>query len=866
MAWYHRLRNVFRPGLDRELDRELRFHIIERSDELRSEGMSEDEAMRAAQAQFGNYVLERERTRDMVISRWMDTVLRNLRYSFRTLSKSPGYALTVVLTLALGIGANSAVFSAIDAVLLKPLPFPDGDQLVSLESRSPKLQAPLLAPIRLEEWNRMNTTFQAISGYYVEDDSETSGELPERLRSALTAPRFLQVFGVAPELGRDFSPAEEHFGGPNALLISHRLWQRRFGGNANVIGKSLRVSGYSLTIVGVLPASFLFEDRDVDLWWASAPDAPFAQRRDLTWFKAIGRLKPGVTIAQARSNLAAVQAQLAKQFPKPDADITPVVTPLKELTVGGLRSSLWILFGSVTLLLLIACTNIASLLLSRATQRQHEIAVRFSLGASRRQIVVQLLTEVLILAVFGAGAGLLLAAGASSVFRGLAKSLPRIEEIHLDWRIVLYSLVCAVTATLLCGLFPAIRGTRKRLSNSLLHGSRSQVSARNPIQSTLVGVQVALAVTLLAGAGLLFRSFQELGRVSPGFSTDHLLTFQVSSSWGETANWKAGQQRVNRLLDSLRAVPGVEAATITVILPGVPTEYSSEEKVLEGRAESEPKVIAENRWVQAAYFPTMHIPLVAGEFCREDLNTASVVVNRTFANTYFPGSRVIGLHLRAANGSNGNLPGEIRGIVGDAREQGMDKVPPPTVYWCNTAAQPGSYYILRTHAEPMSMVETLRRKIHEMEPQRSAYDFKPLAEHLSDAYSADRLRTVLLAAFAITAVALACVGLYGMLSYFVNVRRREVGLRLALGAVRNQIRMQFLTQGVIISLLGCVAGIALVMAFSRVLAGVLYGISAYDPLTLGGVVAIILFVAAAASFLPASMAARVEPMQVLRDE
>jgi putative ABC transport system permease protein len=866
MAWYHRFGNVFRHGrVDRDLDRELRFHIIERADELRAEGMSEDEAIRSAQAQFGNYTLQRERTRDMVISRWIDIALRNLRYSFRALAKSPGFAVTVVLTLALGIGANSAVFSAIDAVLMRPLPFPDGDRLVSLEQHSPKLPAPFLATVRLQEWNRLNSTLQAITGYYVQDDSEVTGELPERLRRALVAQRFIQVWGIAPELGRDFSPAEEHFGGPNAILISHRLWQRRFGGDRNVIGKRLRFGQWSNTIVGVMPASFLFPDHDVDLWSPSPPDAPYAQSRESTWFTTVGRLKPGVTAAQARENLSAVQAGLGRQFPKTDADISVSVKPLKETTVGGVRGSLWILFGSVTLLLLIACTNIASLLLSRGTHRRHEIAVRFSLGASRGSIVIQLLTEVLVLAVAGAIAGLLVAAGASSVFRGLAKTLPRVEEIRLDWRIVLYSLTCAVAATLLCGLLPAIRGARKRLSGSLLHASRTQVSARSPVQLVLVGVQVALAVTLLAGASLLFRSFQELGRVSPGFAADHVLTFQISSNWGETADWKGGQQRVNRILDSFRAVPGVEAATVSHTLPGVPTDYSSELKVLEGRAESEPKVIAESRFVPASYFGAMKIPLVAGELCREEVNGSSVVVNRSFANTFMAGGSPMGHHLKGTAFLNA-APGEIRGVVGDAREVGINREPVPTVYWCSTAAEPGIYYMVRTRGEPMAMAETLRRKIHEIEPQRSVYNFTPLEEHLSEAFSENRLRTVLLSAFAITAVSLACVGLYGMLSYFVSLRRREIGLRLALGAVRGQIRMQFLVQGLGVSLLGCLAGLGLVMAFTKVLSGMLYGVSPSDPAILAGVAAMMLAVAAASSLLPASSAARLEPMEVLRDE
>ena len=353
--------------------------------------------------------------------------------------------------------------------------------------------------------------------------------------------------------------------------------------------------------------------------------------------------------------------------------------------------------------------------------------------------------------------------------------------------------------------------------------------------------------------------------MSPGFTASHILTFQLSSSWNETADFKASQQRANRILDSLRAVPGVEAATITFTLPGVPTQYQTELRVVEGRAESEPKILVENRWVPASYFATMKIPLIAGELCREEANKNSVVVNRTFVNTYLADSPPIGRHLKGESTWSA-IPGEIRGVVGDARERGMNREPAPTVYWCFTAAQPGAYYLVRTHGEPMTLSEALRRKIHEIEPQRSAYGFMPLEEHLGEAYSENRLRTVLLAAFAITAVSLACVGLYGMLSYFVSVRRREVGLRLALGAVRGQIRMQFLAQGLGVSLLGCIAGLALVMACAKVLAGMLYGVSPSDPATLAGVVAIVLSVAAVASLVPASSAARLEPMEVLRDE
>jgi predicted permease len=861
-----RLRNALRPGrLDRDLDRELRFHVTERMEELRESGMSAAQAERLARRQFGNYTTQVERTRDMDISESLDAMLRNLRLAARGLAKSPGFAATVVLTLALGIGANSAVFSAIDAVLLKPLPFPNGDQLVNVEQVQPNAKIPFLAPMRVEDWNRLNHTFQAISGYYSQDSSELSGELPEKVTQALVAPRFLQVWGIAPQLGRDFSPAEEHFNGPNAVIISDRFWRRRFGGSRNAIGKSLRFGRSLVPIIGVMPASFQFVQHDVDVWSLSAPDFPGAQDRRLTWFAGIGRLKPGVTLAQARADLAAVQASLGAQYPRTDAKLRSNVRSMKESMVGDVRRSLWLVFGSVTLLLMIACTNIAALLLSRAAGRQHEIAVRFSLGASRTSVAAQLLTEVLLMALAGAAAGLLVAAGAARVFATLAKDLPRVEEIHLDWRIALYSLGCAVAATLLCGVVPAIRGTRRSLAGSLASAGRSQVSTRNPVQFVLVGVQVALAVTLLAGAGLLLRSFQELGRVSGGFDLNNVLTMRLSASWGETGDREAAHQTTIRILNAIRSVPGVISATTAFQLPGVPGSFPVELSDMEGRAESEPKIMAESRAVGPEYFATMRIPLLEGEVCRDEPKVWDIMVNRSFVNTYFHGANVIGHRI----GQVGNIyfaPSPVRGIVGDARERGLDQEPSPTVYWCGGMMQPGLTFVARTHGDPMALAEAVRRKLHEAEPRRSVFGMSPLTDHISDAFAENRLRTVLLTFFALTAISLACVGLYGTLSYLVNMRQREVGLRLALGALRAQIVRQFLGQGMRVSLMGCLAGLALAAGFTRLLAGMLYGVSRWDALTLSGVVALVIAVSITASLLPAVRAARVEPMRVLRDE
>lgn len=865
MGW---LSDLFgRRRLEGQLDSEIRFHIDEQTEAKIAAGVEPAEARRQVMLEFGGRELIKEELRDVHRLPLIESAAANVKSALRFMRKSPLFSITVIATLALGIGANSAVFSALDAVVLRPLPFPESDQLMRLDQYNPKDpgQGGFVAPVRVEDWNRMNSTFQAIAGYYTQDESETSGDLPEKVTMAAVTPRFLQVWGVAPAIGRDFNPDEERFGGTSAALISNRFWRRRFGADPRAVGKKLHLSGYSYTIIGVMPASFLFAERDVDVWSAVPMNAPYAQSRESTWFITVGRLKPNVSVAQARANLVSVQAQLGQQFPKTDGELKVSVRPLKETIVGEITGSLWLLFGSVSLLLLIACVNIAALLLARATERRHEIAIRFSLGASRAAVSAQLLTEAFVLALIGAALGLAVADGAAGVFRRLAGNLPRMDEIGLDWRIALYTLGCAVAATLLCALFPALRATRRGLSGSLAQSTRTQVAGRNPLQWLLVGVQVALAVTLLAGAGLLLRSFQALARVSPGFDPSHVLTLHIAGGYGETADMKALTQRINRTLDALRRVPGVEATATSATLPGVPGQYAIEVKLAEGRAETAPKIMVESRYVSRGYFGTMRIPVLAGEGCPENPDYPAVLVNRSFAESYFSGESVLGRHLVATENTFLGAA-EIRGIVGDAREVGINRAPVPTVYWCGSAPDPNPNYLIRTRSEPAAMADTIRRKIHEIEPGRSVFDVMPLTDHLGDAFADTRLRTVLLTFFALTALSLACLGLYGTLSYFVSVRRREVGLRLALGAVPRQVLRQFLFEGLRISLLGCAGGLLLGAVFARVLSGMLYGVSPSDAATLSGVVIVILVVAAGASLIPAIRAARLEPMQVLREE
>jgi putative ABC transport system permease protein len=793
----------------------------------------------------------------------------NTRAAFRFLRKAPGLSAAVILTLALGIGANTAVFSAIDAVILRPLSFPQGDQLMAIEQYDTKGKSPvsLVAPIRLEEWNRLNHTFQALTGYDSENESETSGPLPEYLGNALVAPRFLDVWGIAPELGRGFTPAEERYGGPKVVLISHRLWMRRFHGDPDAIGKQLHLGHDAYTVVGVMPASFAFPDRDVNVFMPSPPDAPYAQDRGSTWYTVIGRLKPGVMQQQALADLSIVQRQLGVQFPKTDRDLGVHVQPLKSEIIGDIGSSLWLLYGAVVLLLLIACINIAALLLARTAGREREISLRFALGASRHTIVMQLLSEVLLLAVIGASLGIALAGGAVQLFHHLANTLPRAAEIALNWRLLLYTFASALLATVLSGLYPALRNTRGDLAQTLAQGSHTQVFTRGRLQWLLVGAQVAFAVTLLIGAGLLLRSFQELGRVSPGLDASHVLTLQISGGWGETADMKRLTQRIHSDLDALRSVPGVEAAaTGGWSLPGVPGQAQIELSLAEGEQDESHKIMAITHIVSSGYFRTLGIPVLQGQDCAEDGGPPSVLVNHSFASRYLQHVTPIGSHLHTVAQDVVMPSAVVRGVVGDARENGVNAAPSPTVYPCISAPSPSPWFLVRTHGDPMALVDTIRMKLHRIEPSRSVFGLSALEDHISDSLTENRLRTLVLTFFAGTAISLACLGLYGTLSYLGRMRRREMGLRLAIGATRPQIVAVLLTQGLRIVGIGCIAGLAMGLVASHLIQGMLYAVTPTDPETYAAIVLLVVVVATGACLGPALRAATTDPAKVLREE
>lgn len=803
----------------------------------------------------------------MAISHRLDRVAANVRYAVRQLRTRPGFAALVVLTLGLGIGANGAVFSAVNAVLLRPLPFPNGDRLVRVQQETPKTPVTLTSPARLADWARLNHTFVALTGYYTEDVSETSGEFPERLTRAFVAPHFLDVWGIAPAIGRDFSDEEMQPGGPLAVLVSDAFWRRRMNADSAAIGRQLRFGTAAPMVVGVMPASFRFPIPDVDVWWPVTLNASLARVRQATWYTVVGRLRPGVTAAGAQADLATVQRQLAFQYPDTDAKLTVAVGSLATELVGGAAASLWLLFGSATILLVIACVNVAGLMLVRATDRHYEFAIRTSLGASPTTLAGQLIVEAGVLVAIGSVIGLTIASTTSRLMHVHARGVPRLDEMRIDWRVTVYALAVAGTVTLVCSLVPIRRLVHHQRSRVTPGSTHTQVSGGARLQWMFAGIQVALAVVLLASGGLLIRSIEKLAHVSPGFDPQRIVSFHVSGSYAETTDFTRLTGRMNRTLDALRAIPGVETATTAAALPGVPGRSLTELTLAEGRAETEPKLVADSRYVAASYFDTMHIPVLAGQRCRQTspVEIQSAVVNRVFARTYFGEVSPIGYHLKVS-GFGAPDPVVIQGIVADAREQGLDRLPSPTVYFCFAAPGPVPFFLVRTAISADTFGETLRRKMKEIEPARAVFGVVPLATQLDAAYSETRLRAFGLAAFATLAVTLACVGVYGTLSYLVTSRRREVGLRLALGATQRQIVRGFFRQGMTVSVVACSVGFAASLVVTRWFSSMLYGVSPRDPVTLIAIVVLVIAGAVVASVVPSARAAHVEPMDVLRSE
>jgi putative ABC transport system permease protein len=791
-------------------------------------------------------------------------MLRTWRAAARSVLRRPGLAATIVATLALAIGANSVIFSAVDAVLLRPRPFPAADRLVRVFERNLSLRqaTQLVAPGRLEEWNDRNETFEGLAASYFENMTDTSGPLPERVEAIRTSPRFFAVLGVPPAIGRWPAPQEERFGGPAVIVVSDAFWRRRLAADPAIIGRPLSIGGARRTVVAVMPPSFRYPTASTDIWVPTQAPPFFLEARRARLYAAVGRLKPGVTIEQGQDDLSGVQARLGETFPETDRGWGAALVPLKDSEVGGIRRSLWLLMGAVALVLLAACGNIACLLLADAARRRHEIAVRLALGAERRRVVGQLLREGLVLAAGGSAAGLMLADAGIAAVRRAGDDLPRLAGVHADVRLIAFTLGLGTATSIVFAVGPALVAARQDPAEALARGGRSQVGGRHLVQRVLVAAQVALAIVLLAGAGLLLRSFVRIQSIRPGFDPDGVLTFRMSAQWSERAD--AVVQRQARTIARLEAVRGVEAAAFSQLLPGgidvPPIEFR-----IAGRDPRE-KTFALGRSVSAGYFRVLRIPLLQGATCSADpaaIPYATVLVTRAFADRFFPGEDPIGHAILVPSQLT---DARIVGIVGDVREGGIVKDAEPLIYWCgNNPYWPDPFFLVRLdRAHPASMTE-IRAALRDIEPQRAVYAARPLAELVASFLIERRLMTALLAGFSISAAALAMLGLYGILTQFVATRRREIGVRIALGAASHRIVASVVGEAGLVTGAGIVVGLTTALGLAQLLQTMVVGVAVRDPITFVGVPALLSAVAAVASYLPARRAAAIDPMRALRE-
>ena len=794
-------------------------------------------------------------------------MLDQLRAAVRSVGHRRGTAAAIVTTLTLGIGANTAIFAFIDAVLLRPLPYPDAGRLVAAYelNRGMKQSTQLVAPVRLEEWNSGNRTFVALAGSYFENVTDTTSGAPERIEAMRTSPRFFTVLGVAAALGRTLSADEERFGGPPAVVISDAFWRTRFNADASVVGRHLILGGASRTIVGVMPASFRYPTATTEVWIPAQTPAFLMRERRARFYTAIGRLRPGVSVEQAETDLSAVQARLGEQFPDTDKGWAASLVPLKEEQIGGIRRSLWLLFAAVGLVLLAACGNVACLLLAEATRRRHEVAVRIAVGASRWTVVRHLLAEGLVLALASAACALVFARWATAALTRLAADLPRVHEVHADSRLVAFTLLAGILTTVVFALAPALQATRVDPADALARGGRGQIGGRHRLQELLVATQIAAALVLLVGAGLVIRSFARLAEVSPGFEPAGVLTFRMSASWSE--NGTSVVSRLARTLRRLEEVPGVDAAAVSQTLPAG-TDFPPGEFSIVGRDAGE-KLFAHARGVSSGYFRALRIPVLQGETCEDDPAApifSRALVTRAFADRYFPGEDPIGHAIGGPNLPPGRRL-TITGIVGDVRENGLLHAPEPLIYWCGYSPYwPDPYFVVRSNAAHPASVAAIRSALAEIEPKRAMYAVRPLVESLSRSMAQQRLNTVLLSLFAATALLVAALGVYGVLSQLVAGQRRDIGVRLALGARGRQILAALFTHVAAMITAGTIAGLAIAAAVSRLMTTLLFGISAHDPLTFVFVPLVLAAAACGAALIPARRALRVAPAEALRDE
>jgi putative ABC transport system permease protein len=812
----------------------------------------------------------------------MDELRRDLVHAARSWRHRPAFALAAVLTLALGIGANASVFGLVRAVLLRPLPFTEPERLVTLSSSGPgRVRQPFSAPDFLD-LQRQNRTLLGMAGYGAWGANLTGRGDAERLQGMWGTAGFLRLLGVPPALGRGPLPEEERAGGEKVVVLTHGLWQRRFGADPAVLGTPVHLSGEAYTVIGVLPPAFALPGREAELVVPLALEGDARREVRLSGFlRAVARLGPGVTPGQAQAELTAIAARLAAEHPETNAARTGVgVTSLHEDVVGNVRPMLLVAQGAVALVLLVACANLASLLLARAAARRREMAVRAALGAGRGRLVRQLLTESLLLSVAGGALGLVVALAAIQAFLAFGPvELPRARTVRLDAGALAFTAALSVLAGLVFGLAPALQGSRGDPQRGLAGGGRGEAGgpARARLRRALVLGQVAVSLVLLAGAGLLLKSLKRLQAVDPGYRTEGLLTLRVSLPRARYGTREALAAYHDRLAPRLRAIPGVAAAAAASVAPLTPWRATINLTV-EGRPAPPPENVplANYRAVDEQYFAAMQVPLLRGRpFADTDAAGAApvAVVNRTLADRYWPDGDALGARLRIDDDQRGRVV-EVVGVAGDVKHYGLDDPPSLDVYVPYVQAPQSvavwlansTSWVLRARVEPRSLAAAVKREVQAVDAEVAASAARSMEDALADTVAPRRFNVLLLEAFALAALLLAAGGIYGVTAFLAAQRTREIGVRIALGARPREILSLVLGQGLAPVAGGLAAGLALSMGLSRLVEGLLFGVAARDPATFALAPALLAAAAAAASAVPALRAARLDPVRALRLE
>jgi putative ABC transport system permease protein len=873
--FWAQLTGLFRKNhRDRDMAAEFESHLQMHIDDNVRAGMPPEQARREALLKFGGMEAAKESVRETSRLLWIETTLQDLRYAVRGLWLNPGFAITAVLSLALGIGASVAIYTVGDNLLLRPLPYPGSSELAMVwESnlRNGNVQN-VVSPGNYFDWKEQNKVFENIGGFFELRELLGDGRHSEQVDVQAVTSEVLPLLRVQPVRGRVFT-YEEDSKDAHVAIISYRVWQSWFGGDENILGRQIQLNLRPFTVIGVMPPDFYFHTRSIDAWVTLGLNpSPDLRKHQGRWMMSVARLKPGVSLKQAQTEMTGIANRLEIVDPAFDKNWGINVEPLRDSLVGPVKPSLLALLGAVTLLLGVACANIANLLLARYIARRREFAVRGALGAARPRLLRQLLTESLVLGVVGGGLGIVLAALAVSGLVALApKELTRSVQVSFDLRILIVAIFLSLLTSVIFGLAPALIASRGSINRALHEESHQGTGGGNRLRNWLVAGEVACSVVLLAGAGLLFRTVIGLQAVDPGLNPDKVLTFSVSLPGVRYGDGPKTVEFYSTAAERLAQLPGVRSASAVSYLPfnGMAAGTSFD---IAGRPPARPgeDLIATIRTILPGYFRTLEISFKAGrDFTAAD-NVISApyrfIVNETFVKKYFPGEDPLGRQISVWMNEK-NPFGEIIGVVGDVKGGSLDKEPEPTVYYVHAHLRySGMVFIMRTDQDPLSLAEPARKIIQGIDRELPISTVRPMTTVVRETFARQQFSAVLLGGFSIASLLLAAIGIYGVLAYSVTQRTREIGVRVALGAEPRSIIRLIVASGARMVVSGALAGLAAALLLSGLLKSLLYGIGPRDPLTFIAAPAILIAVALLAAYAPARRAARVSPMEALRSE